>query len=497
MKIIEKIIKRTVLFAVALAAALSCDKAEEKVDPVDLRFKTEDEYSLEALSPESISFIVRSMNGPWTVYSQNPGWCEIDPASGDKEEKYTVTVRYKDNNGLDDRVDTLVIQSSYWIGKWITVRQKGTAYLSAEENLNMDKGAGEISFGIESNQKWSAEVTSGEQWLSISGNASGELNGTVTVKALENKGEMRYGTVTIYDRHGKEAASVKATQNGVQLEPEISEMRVLYDETSAVLKIKSNTEWTVRKDSEKDDWYSFGTTQFNGDSELKINLQENKGTSMRKAVFIIETVSDGEAAPVRKSIVLKQACAPQSVFTWFKDGFGLYPRLNWATYPGSATIGDDGVTLNAAKGEVRLRRTDAPKGNYTLRFTSMSADASIFVCFAFAGGSSSQEVWWRLNAATGKTNNYMTEYSVSQTSFDRSEANELTMNMIPNEDGFYHLQYILNGTLVTDIPTTSRLSMSAVEKGDNVNVWIGANKGSAVLEFLSYTDPVIPWDEEE
>lgn len=70
-----------------------------------------------------------------------------------------------------------------------------------------------------SNQKWTAKVTDGEEWLSISQGASGMENGTVELKATPNTGAMRYGVVTLYDRNGDKQQEVNITQDGVQIEP--------------------------------------------------------------------------------------------------------------------------------------------------------------------------------------------------------------------------------------------------------------------------------------
>ena len=105
---------------------------------VDLRYRAEDSYSLPWESPEAFSFLVKSTD-PWTVRSYNPDWCTITPAEGEgnpaiaNAETYTVSVQYKDNAQLDDRVDTLEIKSDYWVGKLITVYQKGNAYLDVKD----------------------------------------------------------------------------------------------------------------------------------------------------------------------------------------------------------------------------------------------------------------------------------------------------------------------------------------------------------------------------
>ena len=117
---------------------LSCSE-KEPMKWVDLRFLAEDRYELTAFDPEPIVLQVKSTD-PWTVYGQHQDWCAISPAEGGPDELFEVTVTYTDNTGLDDRIDTLIIQSDYWIGKWVEVFQHGTAYLdfeNAEGNLGV------------------------------------------------------------------------------------------------------------------------------------------------------------------------------------------------------------------------------------------------------------------------------------------------------------------------------------------------------------------------
>lgn len=90
------------------------------------------------------------------------------------------------------------------MGKWITVIQKGIAYLNTENAddilLSKEEADAEATFKVLANQNWTAKVTEGEAWLSIKGTASGTNDGTLTVTAISNPSEKRYGTVTLYDR---------------------------------------------------------------------------------------------------------------------------------------------------------------------------------------------------------------------------------------------------------------------------------------------------------
>ena len=115
--------------------------------------------------------------------------------------------------------------------------QKGIAYLTLEnaDDLLLEKEETTYSFNVKSNQNWSAAVTEGDEWLSIQSGENGTLDGMVTLKALENKGEQRSGIVVIYDRHGKEVANVECTQKGVVLTPTTQSLRALYHTEKTLL----------------------------------------------------------------------------------------------------------------------------------------------------------------------------------------------------------------------------------------------------------------------
>lgn len=101
--------------------------------------------------------------------------------------KYTVTITCEENTNLDDRTDTITIKSDYWVGKQFVITQKGIAYLNTGEPDIIPQTGGKTDFNIQTNQKWTAEITEGEKWLSIQGSASGELDGKSPYKLLLTK----------------------------------------------------------------------------------------------------------------------------------------------------------------------------------------------------------------------------------------------------------------------------------------------------------------------
>lgn len=251
---------RTLLGTLILISSWSVQscKDDEPIKWVDLRYKAADSYTIAASGKETVSIQVKSTD-PWIVYSNHSDWCTISPNQGEANELYDVQITYTPNTSLDDRTDTVTIKSDYWIGKEVSIIQKGIAYLTLEnaDDLLLEKEETTYSFNVKSNQNWSAAVTEGDEWLSIQSGENGTLDGMVTLKALENKGEQRSGIVVIYDRHGKEVANVECTQKGVVLTPTTQSLRALYNDATVTLHVESNGEWIVEKENEEDEWYSF------------------------------------------------------------------------------------------------------------------------------------------------------------------------------------------------------------------------------------------------
>lgn len=331
--VIHKILHFSSLALLSVLPLLqSCDDDKKESKWVDLRYRVENSYLLEAQNPAPISFQVKSTD-TWEV-SGRYDWYVISPSNGAPGETYTVTITCKENTSLDDRIDTISIKSDYWIGKQFVVMQKGTAYLNVGEPTLIPQTGGQATFDITSNQKWTTQITEGSNWLSIQGNTSGELNGQITVQAALNTGEQRTGTVTIYDRHGKIAQEVKCKQGGVVLEPEApanGKWYAIYDEAQQLkIHIESNTEWEVSKQNEKeDDWYTFEKTSFNGSEDLILNIEQHTGITVRTGTIVLSTKAEENTVPVTKTIRFKQANPPTAKVTELNKTFtGDYNSSN-------------------------------------------------------------------------------------------------------------------------------------------------------------------------
>lgn len=297
----------TFLITFPLFQSCNDDEAEKWVD---LRYKVEDSYLVEAKNPEPFSFQVKS-TAPWEVFGKYD-WYTVSPASGEAGKIYNVTISCKENTELDDRIDTINIKSDYWTGKRFVLTQKGTAYLNVEGVDMIDQEGHSETFSVLSNQKWTAKVTDGNVWLSIQSGTSGEMNGEITVTASPNTGEQRTGIVTIYDRHGEIVREVQCTQDGVLLTPDTPENGkwfAMYEQAQQLtIHIESNAEWEVSKENEADDtWYHFEETSFTGSADLVINVDEHEGSSVRTGIIVLSTKANEGATPLVKTVKIKQA----------------------------------------------------------------------------------------------------------------------------------------------------------------------------------------------
>ena len=499
--------------AAALVTGLTtgCKPKEEQPEKiVDLRYRAQDAYDLPATGAQAFTILVASTD-PWTVTSEHPDWCIISEEEGDasdpddvhvgKAEATVIRVQYYDNTFLVDREDKITIKSDYWTGKVITVRQKGSAFLTVtEEDLDQEvtKAGGDHFIHIKSNQDWSAKVTDGD-WVSVTDGATGKGTGTVTVNAAENSSELRYAEVTVYDRHGVAAALIKFTQDGVQLVPLSEEIRAGYDQAAGEVEVLSNTRWTVTKESEADDWFEILTPTGDGNGKIQLSFTQNDGEGLRSAVIILKNVvahEDDYAA--KKEIVVKQAYKIEPVRVPFNaDELGSWTS-DWTNAP---TFSKDlNGTLFPAK--ARLHNSSKPFGTYTFRWSNITqnpgSEATVRVrhWFCFDEGC---ELKADIRPGDGKlsfdfnTANDGNKPSIDgYTAVDFTQPIEFTFKFDPSGPNHCHVTYLVNGEVAGSFDTSDEM-LRTVTWGRNINMYIGVdneNSGSAVLEWYEYTPPM-------
>ena len=508
-----------IIAAAALLGGLAgCKQPEpEVIQAVDLRYRAESEYNLAATGAKAFTIVVTS-SAPWSVTSAHPDWCIISEEEGQaspadevhvgKGTKTYVSVQYYDNTNLDDRTDKITIQSDYWVGKVITVNQKGIAYLNVpkeEQELAVVKAGGEYSFHVNANQNWSAEVTSGA-WLSITQGLSGTGDGTVTVMAEENASELRYATVTVYDRHNVAMATVKFTQDGVQLVPDALEIRAGYDQTSAQVGLTANAKWQVVKGADNADWFTIDTPTGEGTGTIKLTLTQNDGTSIRKSSILVRNVSTNPDDPVvEKEVVIKQGYKVEPVRVIANDDMAASWTSDWANAP--VYVKDVGLRFDS---KCRLNKS-MPFGDYTFHWSAIDSGARVRHWFCFDESAelkfdirpADNKFSFDINAAGDGNKPDLGSY----TGVDFTQAIECTYKFdrngvrgvfVKNEENldveYCHITYYVNGEVAASFDTGPKM-LRSIYYGSNINMYIGVQDiGSAILEWYEYTAP-LDWDE--
>lgn len=505
----------------ALLAVFACQEkqGQETRQTVDLRYRAMDSYDVAATSAQAINILVVSTD-PWTVTSDHPDWCIISQEEGpgsDREqvhlgqaESTSVRIQYYDNPSLEDREDKITIQSEYWVGKVITVRQKGLAFLTipdADLDQTVIKGGGEYTIHIKSNQNWTAKVTEGD-WINITDGLSGSLDGDIVLSAENNPKEKRYASITIYDRHNVAMYVAKFTQEGLQLDLAKTELRTDYNQASVSVDIVSNAKWTVAKSSEADDWFTIDNTSGNGNGTIKITLTPNDEDAVRKADLIVKNVIETEGEyQAEKTIVLKQAyhVVPKRYYL-DKDEMSL-----WKSDQANAPVYTAGVGtfFNYPS---RLNRGDMPMGTYSFCWSNIQTNPEVadaararhWFCFSesaelkcdlrpFDDGG---KIGFSFNAAgDGNKPSPDTIYEV-----DFSQPVVFTVKFEPNnvfytdDEGntteYCHVQFYVNDVPGSSFDTSHDLFRTCYW-GAKINMYVGMyNCGSGVCEWYEYSEPI-------
>lgn len=458
--------------SVLLAGAFASCKKSGPMKWVDLRYLAEDSYTLTATSPEPIRLKVKSTD-PWKVYGTESSWCSITPSEGGASELFDVTVQYTENTELDDRLDTLVIQSDYWIGKWIPVCQKGTAYLNIEESgdLNIGQFGGTAQFNIRANQDWSLVKANDAPWLKlIKTSGHGDANILLAVSA-ENKGERRFADIDVLNRHDEREQTVRVWQDGVVLTPAQVRMRTTFDAQTLSVKVSSNTDWTVGKADTGIGWFELPQTEFSGDGTLQINLTENTGASIRTAEVLLKTKAADGFEQIAKSIVIRQAYNPTPDYYDF-DASGLEQWIINGADNDKSSCKVVGSCLEIY-GAQKVHRYNCAAGNWDFFMKASSAKAQPVIYFQCGDF----DMRWFVDVGAGKTNVTMVDKGNSKTFSDFNvpyssvEDHKFGIKMTPDKDGWAVFSWVLDDKVLGSYTT------------NGVNVQTSALKFSQDLKF--------------
>jgi len=491
---------RLLTFLSVFAALCACDKNNEPTNWVDLRYDVpQDTYTIDSDGVQIVTIRVKSTD-PWTVFgSKNEDWYTITPNEGGPDEIFNVTITCLPNTELDDRQDTINIKSDYWTGKQFLLIQKGTAFLEFAVPDTISQSGETVGLKVLANQNWSAEITSGEEWLDIKDGSSGNGEGFMSLGATFNAGEQRSGEVTLYDRNGVSVQTITIIQKGVLLSPVLppnGKYHVLYSEAQQLrIPIESNSRWTVSKNKpDEETWYEFADGSLHeGSKELVIDVSEyaeGSGSAVREGMVIISSESQEGVAPVVKTIRFKQA-SPDKNRTQTTAGEVL---------DSEGVRSDDGI----------------PAGKYTFHIAPFTAaDCTYLYFFWQREGTSFAELrfWLNTDFAPMKTElscmPYCNDVNKWQNNLlvpiDNTKPVKIAIDIRESEPDASGQTWIYSEWWLNDVRIAYATSDGIVDRDGNTDNWktkysdtigtgyfrIWAFKGSPKLEKWEYTSPIV------
>lgn len=476
------LIKHICIYSLLVTLLSCCSDEKESMDFVDLRYEVEDKYELTASNPKPITFRVRSTK-EWNVFSKhNQDWSEITPNYGEPDKDYDVTVSYKDNTELDDRIDTIVIKSDYWIGKEVEVFQKGTAYLRHSDIIDMlSKDGEDVEIQIYANQKWSVDIKEGSEWLTIVSADNGEFDGSVKFNAMPNQGERRTAKIDLIDRHGEVKETVELTQDGIQLDVDLDEIKIDYDQPDCVISVLSNTRWSIVKDEKA--WYSVKDMQsvYEGNKAITINIEKNLSQNVRVAYVDLKSVADDGSKPIVKRVYLKQAYLPAPVIHEF-DNVEL---PEWEFINGKLTFDGD-VSLTGSSSP-RMAKYKIELGKYMFNVKSMTQSSMLRIYFILGA----IEIRCHLDASTGKTSFSTAPYSPvnekpeAKTDFVYTKENSVGVELSSTDDGYIYIKWLLNGKVICE--QVANHGEFIIPANKELDIVIDAKPGNVTLDRWEYS----------
>ncbi|MFR9605841.1 MAG: BACON domain-containing carbohydrate-binding protein [Rikenellaceae bacterium] len=519
----KRILNFSALFAIAaLSLFVGGCKDDESIKWVDLRYRVEDSYTLQATNADPIEMLVSSTD-PWVVYSDNSAWTTITPDNGVgtpvlSENVYDVTVTYADNPTLDDREDVLTIKSDYWIGKQVSVLQRGLAesYFQFDEDgledkddegnslpsITFEESAATGSFSITSNQNWSAAVTEGNSWLTIDSQSSFTANpndysdfstaaGTISYSLAENKSASRVGVITIYNRLGDVHFDYTVNQGGIVLEIPATEYRVDYKEQSFTIDVESNMEWSATVDD--DSWVELDMTS----DVLTVKASQNyaQGTSVRSTTVTLITAEKVGYDRVSVSFTLKQSATPNPTITYFEPD----EEANWYVYVGSLPqFGYNGTAalFESASAAMRMQKSYQPFGKYEFYYSELVNDGTIAGETNMTLETSTLNITLVLNA--GKLNltgsGGLAVTLIDWTTGDVTKPTQYKFGISAEEGdrGYLNFYVYLNDELLYSITESGYMTDIANTEGEFRYVTTGIRWGAmySVCEYWSYEEPI-------
>lgn len=432
-------------------------------------------------------------NGPWEVAS-SADWCKVDPASGDGNGAFKITV--EENNTGADRAATITVLTEA-DGKTevhqIEVFQSASNadLVVSPENQTLTAGAGQFTLNVATKGTWTASVDS--DWLTLSED-EGSGDNLITVSATANDtGRERIAVITFTTGPENEnritrqvvvrqAAvdfylDVPVTDYPLSVEEQTIEIPYVLEGSNVTVTASSSSKWM--------------TVESVADGVATINVAENTTAIAREGV--ISFITHGQAGdPIIRQVRVAQAptinildvLADEYAVEWVGETFRIpiysnTPVSARSSEPWCSVVADgQNLVITVEKNETAVPRvavvtvtTDSEKGEIISKTTiirqgaaystlvvspaekNLYAIAQNFVASILTNNSwtaSSDSNWLTIDKAEG-TGDYMLNVNVAenktgqvrvavitiQTGAENSQRESATITVTQRPEQFY------------------------------------------------------------
>jgi hypothetical protein len=352
-----------------------------------------DKTTIDAAASGGAYTVGVTSNATWTA-NVNSGatWCTLTNANATGNG--TVTVNIAANTAAVTRAATVTVTSGT-LTKTVAVTQAAAGLVLNVDKTTIEAGtnAANYSIGVTSNATWTATVSSGASWCTLT-NANATGNGNITVNVAENPTiETRTATVSVTSGTLTRAVAVTQTAATPELNVNMTAINVGSYATSEQLFVTSSSTWTASVSSSAS-WCTLVNANGSGNGAITVNVAANVIAATRVTTV---TVTSGT---LTKTVTVTQAAA-ELIFevdkttinatinnsayrvavttnnTWTAT---VSSGASWCTLTNDNGNGNGTVTVNVAANSTIVTRTAAvtiTSGTLTKTINVMQAAAAL------------------------------------------------------------------------------------------------------------------------
>jgi hypothetical protein len=152
--------------------------------------------------------------------------------------------------------------------------------------------AGDYPVNVDSKEAWTVNNDTKSDWIKLD-KANGTGNGTFNISVTDYTfGGERTATVTVQETASGKSATVTILQSGPEAHLELDKNSVVSDTDgdSYIIRITTNTKWTISIGGDASSWITLSKTEGEGDGAFSITVKKIETSTPREGVV---TVSGG------------------------------------------------------------------------------------------------------------------------------------------------------------------------------------------------------------